>query len=312
MEDWIAKSAIRLRKQLVTELQEEVGNLKSTITQKLSKNSSDISKSEYFENGELKATDPISVRLFEVFGDNIGANFKTEELMKIFEEGESRYLVNFPPGFRDLTKQDYRKFGDLIIWKELIRKSKETSKPIIFITDDVKSDWWEKDYKSVRPHPELFEEFYRESGQYVQIFTYEQFVEQVNQLIEDVPETSKVIEEIKSINEDIIDLRPLEIPTPQIGDVYYYDYWENASTYGEREVIGDKLLLYKELENNYFLAFPLSKLNSKTIKLPQIVVGGMHFAVRVDKRCGVRGEYLKVCIDRINLGLLDELIELIP
>jgi len=34
------------------------------------------------------------------------------------------------------------KFGDLIIWKEMIEKAKAEKRPIIFVTDDGKSDWW--------------------------------------------------------------------------------------------------------------------------------------------------------------------------
>jgi hypothetical protein len=35
-------------------------------------------------------------------------------------------------------KKDDNKFGDLIIWKELIKKSKKDNQPFIFITNDSK------------------------------------------------------------------------------------------------------------------------------------------------------------------------------
>ena len=67
---------------------------------------------------------------------------------------KKRYKNKIPPGFKDSTKNpstDYfykgveykRKFGDLILWKQIIEKAKdENIKNVIFITDDEKEDWW--------------------------------------------------------------------------------------------------------------------------------------------------------------------------
>lgn len=61
------------------------------------------------------------------------------------KEGEKRYKNNTPPGFCDAKNKDgVQKYSDLIIWKEIIRFAENNKKNILFVTDDVKSDWWER------------------------------------------------------------------------------------------------------------------------------------------------------------------------
>jgi hypothetical protein len=64
----------------------------------------------------------------------------------------------------DPTARD--KYGDLLIWKQMLKQAKETGKDVVFVSRDVKEDWWEldKDKKPVRPRPELFREFREETG----------------------------------------------------------------------------------------------------------------------------------------------------
>jgi hypothetical protein len=49
--------------------------------------------------------------------------------------------LRLPPGFKE-GKEDYRKFGDIIIWFQLLNYAKQCGKPIIWITADAKEDWW--------------------------------------------------------------------------------------------------------------------------------------------------------------------------
>lgn len=76
------------------------------------------------------------------------------------EEGQKRYKKEIPPGFKDAKNKDgVRKYSDLIIWKELLNFARIQSKDIVFITDDVKADWWEiKDGQRIFHH-KLLEEF---------------------------------------------------------------------------------------------------------------------------------------------------------
>src|SRR5205814_1021232 len=80
-------------------------------------------------------------RVTELFAGRVGPKPTDERLNAIRKEGEERYAKKIPPGFEDAKKgnDSSDKFGDLIIWKELIDKSKTDKRPIIFVTDDGKS-----------------------------------------------------------------------------------------------------------------------------------------------------------------------------
>ena len=83
--------------------------------------------------------------------------FSQDQLYHICDEGEERYEKSIPPGFKDKKDKDgIRKYSDLIIWKEIINYAKENQLDIIFVTDDVKADWWEKESEF---HPKLINEF---------------------------------------------------------------------------------------------------------------------------------------------------------
>ena len=76
------------------------------------------------------------------------------------KEGEKRYKNNTPPGFCDAKNKDgVQKYSDLIIWKEIIRFAENNKKNILFVTDDVKSDWWERKGNELTFHSSLINEF---------------------------------------------------------------------------------------------------------------------------------------------------------
>ncbi|MBM7650507.1 hypothetical protein JOC78_003501, partial [Bacillus ectoiniformans] len=97
--------------------------------------------------------------------EKVGNEFSFQRLLEIYEEGDRRYKYKIPPGYRDEEEKgelDIRKFGDLIVWKEILEKSNnEGKRPVIFVTEDVKSDWWEikADDVLVGPRKELVKEF---------------------------------------------------------------------------------------------------------------------------------------------------------
>lgn len=110
-----------------------------------------------------------------------GEAFSTEELSAIVVEGQKRYDNEIPPGYKDGNKAQggdpNRKFGDFILWKQLINKAKADNKPLILITDDQKEDWWqEQSGRIIGPRPELREEFLKESGQDFWMYTVDRFI----------------------------------------------------------------------------------------------------------------------------------------
>lgn len=91
------------------------------------------------------------------------------------DEGKDRYKKEVPPGFKDAKDKDgVRKYSDLILWKEVMRFAIKEKKNIIFVTDDVKPDWWENVNGSKRIHQKLLDEFAK-TGQQLLSFVSKDF-----------------------------------------------------------------------------------------------------------------------------------------
>ena len=93
-----------------------------------------------------------------------GREISLSERMDILSEGELRYKYQIPPGFKDEDKDKKKvnpqgKYGDLFLWKEILELPSEKNfsslTDIVFITNDQKEDWFEKD----KIHPDLLQEF---------------------------------------------------------------------------------------------------------------------------------------------------------
>lgn len=77
--------------------------------------------------------------------NKIGNIVPFSEKISILQEGQVRFDNLIPPGYKDCGKKGIDKYGDLIIWKNIIKVAKEQSVNILFVCNDVKEDWWEKD-----------------------------------------------------------------------------------------------------------------------------------------------------------------------
>ncbi len=91
----------------------------------------------------------------------IGKKISFNEQLKIIKEGELRYKYKLPPGFKDDKKEGIEKFGDLFIWKEILKlPTNKNTNNIIFVTNDEKNDWWNKDeHEYLEIREELLDEF---------------------------------------------------------------------------------------------------------------------------------------------------------
>ena len=136
--------------------------------------------------------DPIYNKISELFENRITEPFTKEILEYIYKEGDERYKMKIPPGFEDeKTKDGTRKFGDLILWKQVIEKAKELKKDVILITDERKIDWWWKikDGRNMGPRQELTEEIKNQAQVDFHMYSSERFLsygqsflkEQINQ-----------------------------------------------------------------------------------------------------------------------------------
>jgi hypothetical protein len=124
----------------------------------------------------LLRDDSIRDMLTDIFAGRTGEPFSDEEKDVIYAEGEARYANKVPPGYEDGEKQRPEKFGDLVIWKEIISISLKTDKGVIFVTDDAKRDWWLiEGAERIGPRPELLLEFREATGNNIYIYSSHQF-----------------------------------------------------------------------------------------------------------------------------------------
>jgi len=172
-------------------------------------------KAEFSESkrvlGDKIYTDEIQDKVSTLFEDKVGDRYEQKVLDAIYKEGQVRYEAEVAPGFRDGVKDKsgnlYRKFGDLIIWNELIDKAKKESKSIIFITDDKKDDWWlEYSGKTIGPLPSLIQEFKEKSSQDFYMYTADRFMQSATQYLSEQVE-EEVIDELKQFRQEEENIR---------------------------------------------------------------------------------------------------------
>jgi hypothetical protein len=122
--------------------------------------------------------DPVSAVYREVFNGTVGEpKYNEKALAMLKEEAEWRYRHNIPPGYKDRNKPDGG-LGDFIIWKSLLDAGASQKRDVIFVTKEVKGDWWVQAQGAFQPRIELVEEFYRATeGKTIQIIPLSQLLE---------------------------------------------------------------------------------------------------------------------------------------
>lgn len=167
---------------------------------------------------------PASVldRVTELFEGRVGSPYEDEETAAIEEEGKTRYASRVPPGYLDIGKAEPgAEYGDLILWKQLIAHGATERKPLIFVTRDLKDDWWTKSAGKTRsPRPELVTEYLDATDSRMYLYPPHRFLAEAQRRAEQ--EVNKVaVEEVKrsslSLAEMIAQIAPASsIPGPRI------------------------------------------------------------------------------------------------
>lgn len=155
------------------------------------------------EFGRLKTDDSYSERITQLYQGKIGEPYKRAQLFEIYRQADKRYELQIPPGWKDKGKPTQDKYGDVILWFQLLDYAQVHNKPILFITDDVKSDWFlsaEESLRKPRPRPELIQEMYEEAGVLLYVYQGYEFFEQATKFLSLQPEES-ISEDAKEISD---------------------------------------------------------------------------------------------------------------
>ncbi|OAT29070.1 hypothetical protein M975_3717 [Buttiauxella brennerae ATCC 51605] len=163
---------LKIKKRLPI-LAEALEGLLEEITSLTEKFKEDIFKKQRNLKPDVRSHDAIREGFDKIFDSRVGEPFSAEELQSIYTEGSLRYNKKIPPGFKDSKKSgvnDYvyagleykREYGDYVIWKQILRMAmSEQVHNVVFVTDDMKDDWWYQiGTKIIGPLESLQTEFY--------------------------------------------------------------------------------------------------------------------------------------------------------
>ncbi|MCD7034350.1 PIN-like domain-containing protein [Metabacillus sp. GX 13764] len=174
------------------------------------------------ELAELSDSNSIQDELLILLNGVVGEPYSQERIDVIEKDGKNRYKLSVPPGFKDIVdkkKESFRTYGDfryqqlygdLIVWHQMLDKAKLEDKltPIIFITEEKKEDWWEKDGSKVkRPHPQLIQEFINKTSQKFYMYRTENFVRYAKDYLEADFITD---EQVENVTKDVEHIRRSE------------------------------------------------------------------------------------------------------
>jgi PIN like domain len=149
--------------------------------------------------------DPLLTRLTEIIGNRFGTQPTTDQLMERQAEWLSRASQHVPPGFADADKPDGG-IGDYLIWRELLEEGKVRGRPVVFVTDDSKDDWWERHdsdkighKKEIAPRSELVNEMHQFAGVRFHLTKPDGFLRFAQEKL-GLPENEEVLEEAQEVS----------------------------------------------------------------------------------------------------------------
>ncbi|XYH99461.1 PIN domain-containing protein [Sorangium sp. So ce1128] len=142
-------------------------------------------------------------RIAELFEGKVGPEWDQERLKKLYKQGEDRYKDEIPPGFKDRQqKKGDDKYGDLVIWFQIIEEAKQRKKPVIFVIDDRKEDWWlDIGGKTVGPLPALRNEIDREASVLFHMYSGDVFVKRAGEML-NLQVQDETVNEVKRVRQE--------------------------------------------------------------------------------------------------------------
>lgn len=282
-------------KKLLQDSQSELEKISKPIINEINKINSDIIK--------IDSNDHVRERLDEIFkGEKLGSclfNYE-KELDEFNKEAENRFINQIPPGYSDLKEKGdasfifnnlvyFNKYGDLIVFKEILKHAKDNNlQNIIFISEEKKEDWRESitasnQKKILGIRHELREELHKEAGaKNIFIFNQEDFVEYTSKYLapevdrESIKNMNKTIEQINSRNLNNINEKNYENQFDVLDDINFIEPIDNTNTlmYSRLKVqLKTQITLHKNMIEILVKKIKELELNQKILidKLPILI-----------------------------------------
>lgn len=126
-------------------------------------------------------SDPVLDSITGLLKGRIGKAYDADRMSKVVTEAKKRIQEKRPPGYADAKKDDDKKVGDYVLWRQLIDEATQRKLPTLLITNDQKEDWYRRLHGvTIGPRPELIEEMYNEAGVLFHAQTLARFIQSVS------------------------------------------------------------------------------------------------------------------------------------
>jgi hypothetical protein len=89
--------------------------------------------------------DPVLKRLDTILAGKVGAPLDGSAHTAAVKEGLRRVTEREPPGYLDKDKDDHISAGDYLVWEQVLVEAVRRRCDVLFITGDVKDDWWRRE-----------------------------------------------------------------------------------------------------------------------------------------------------------------------
>lgn len=207
----------RTLSKLQERLQVSIHSLQENIDDAISKVQEEIDSLQT-THIEWLNTKEIDGKLIALCRNRVGTAFTFEELSNARDEGADRYIKSIPPGYLDSGKRNTDQYGDFIIWLQIIKFTTENNKPILFITDDQKADWWADVNGMSRPRSELIDEIGEKASQDFHMYVSSSFLEEARERLS-IEITDDALEEVETaLERNTLDHSPFSLGTSRLGN----------------------------------------------------------------------------------------------
>jgi hypothetical protein len=138
----------------------------------------EVTRGSYLSVQAAIRSDDVLDSITDLLDGKVGTPYSDERMRELEEEADKRFKELIPPGYEDAKKKDGRRYGDYVLWRQLIDEAVKRKVPVLFVTNDQKDDWYRRvDRFTVGPRHELVTEMQREAGVDFHLQTFALFVD---------------------------------------------------------------------------------------------------------------------------------------
>lgn len=151
-------SRVSLPSERATELESELGQGFDAIIEEVER----FNDRSAIELARDTDKDAVLAKLEERLAGQVGVCFDEEAHARAVAEGMRRVTEREPPGYMDKNKDESAAAGDYLVWEQVLVEAESRKCDVVFVTADVKEDWWRREAGELRgPRLELVDELRR-------------------------------------------------------------------------------------------------------------------------------------------------------